>query len=53
MRMMGLIVLGTDENTRLERQNGTPVDPLEAHLEIQGHERSQRDIYEVAMSVWR
>ncbi len=53
MRMMGMIVLGYDEDARLERQDGTPVDPLEAHLELQTGEQSQRDIYQVAMSVWR
>jgi len=53
MRMLGLIVLGYDEDTRLERQDGTPVDLLEAHLEIQGERQSQIDIYQVAMSVWR
>jgi len=53
MRMLGLIVLGTDEDTRLERQDGTPVDFLDAHLEIQSERRSQMDIYQVAMSVWR
>lgn len=53
MRMCGLVLLGLEEDTRLERQDGTPVDMLEAHLELQSDEQSQRDIYQVAMSVWR
>lgn len=53
LRTCGVVLLGTEEDTRLEREDGTPVDPLEAHLEIQSDPRRQRDIYQVAMSVWQ
>lgn len=39
--------------TTLIRSDGRPVDLLEAHLEIQHDPHAQREIYQVAMSVWR
>lgn len=39
--------------TSLIRSDGRPVDLLEAHLEIQADPHAQREIYHVAMSVWR
>lgn len=39
--------------TSLIRSDGRPVDLLEAHLEIQADPHAQREIYQVAMSVWR
>ena len=53
LRSMGLVLFGTDEDTFVEREDGTPVDPLEAHLQIQSDPQRQLDIYQVAMSVWR
>lgn len=53
LRACGLVVLGFDEDTRLEREDGTPVDMLEAHLGIQADLQRQRDVYQVAMRVWR
>ena len=53
LRTCGFALFGTDEDTLIERENGTPVEPLEAHLEIQGDPQRQRDIHQVAMSVWR
>jgi hypothetical protein len=40
-------------HTSLIRSDGRPVDLLEAHLEIQSDPDAQREIYRVAMSVWR
>jgi len=37
----------------LIRADGSPVGLLEAHLEIQADPYAQREIYQVAMSVWR
>ena len=53
LRSLGFALFGSQEDTLIEREDGTPVDPLEAHLQIQGDTQSQRDIYQVAMSVWR
>lgn len=39
--------------TTLIRSDGRPVDLLEAHLEIQSDPHAQREICQVAMSVWR
>ena len=40
-------------DTSLIRSDGSPIDLLEAHLEIQADPHAQRAIYQVAMSVWR
>jgi sarcosine oxidase delta subunit len=40
-------------DTTLIRATGEPIGLLEAHLEIQSDPYAQREIYQVAMSVWR
>lgn len=49
----GLVPGEPGHATTLIRTDGMPVEPLDAHLEIQADPHAQREIYQVAMSVWR